>query len=616
MKKSRNVRSGFLSALMVFMCAFLVSCSSGSDVGGGGEPTGAASISLRISQTTVKSDNSDQTTITATVLDTNNAVMEGVTVTFSATGGQFNSSANVATDANGDAQVTFSAGADASNQVVTITATVDGLNPRQIPVQIVGSTITLSTDITNLEIGGNDTATLTISLRDAGLFPISNAQVTVSVEPGSTGAVTLSLNTGISNIDGELELEVTGTGVGDVTVRVTAVGASGTQPYTVGAIGTVFGITSPTDDPHSLSTNTDLTITVSAPGVANVLFATTLGGWDGGADKVVIKAVLGAVASAVLRSTDAGTANVEVYDAATLLTSDTLMVAISAPSSEATQVSLQANATVVAPSLGGVKNTTTLMATVRNASDDPVGNAPVAFSIENPTGGGETISPVIAYTGDDGIASSTFTSGSSSSDANGVTIRATVLLDPPAVPPVEDTIAIVINEIAGSVVIGYSTQISSINDDTAYKLPMSVQVVDSNGNAVSGAIVSLRLWPIGYLTGTWSKIEPCGPTITGLFPNEDTNRNLTLDAGEDLNGDGELTPENSAGGSVPATVVTDENGVANFNLVYLKAFAVWIVDEITATTLVLGSETQSTVTFGLFYMEDEKCDLFNSPYGF
>jgi hypothetical protein len=616
MKKSRNVRSGFLSALMVFMCAFLVSCSSGSDVGGGGEPTGAASISLRISQTTVKSDNSDQTTITATVLDTNNAVMEGVTVTFSATGGQFNSSANVATDANGDAQVTFSAGADASNQVVTITATVDGLNPRQIPVQIVGSTITLSTDITNLEIGGNDTATLTIRLRDAGLFPISNAQVTVSVEPGSTGAVTLSLNTGISNIDGELELEVTGTGVGDVTVRVTAVGASGTQPYTVGAIGTVFGITSPTDDPHSLSTNTDLTITVSAPGVANVLFATTLGGWDGGADKVVIKAVLGAVASAVLRSTDAGTANVEVYDAATLLTSDTLMVAISAPSSEATQVSLQANATVVAPSLGGVKNTTTLMATVRNASDDPVGNAPVAFSIENPTGGGETISPVIAYTGDDGIASSTFTSGSSSSDANGVTIRATVLLDPPAVPPVEDTIAIVINEIAGSVVIGYSTQISSINDDTAYKLPMSVQVVDSNGNAVSGAIVSLRLWPIGYRTGTWSQIEPCGPTITGLFPNEDTNRNLTLDAGEDLNGDGELTPENSAGGSVPATVVTDENGVANFNLVYLKAFAVWIVDEITATTLVLGSETQSTVTFGLFYMEDEKCDLFNSPYGF
>ena len=616
MKKSRNVRSDFLNALMVFMCAFLVSCGSGGDGGGGGETTGAASISLRISQATVKSNNSDETTITATVLDTNNAVMEGVTVTFSATGGQFNSSASVATDANGDAQVTFSSGADASNQVITITATVDGLDPRQIPVQIVGSTITLSTDITNLEIGGNDTATLTITLRDAGLFPISNAQVTVSVEPGSTGAVTLALNTEISDIDGELKPEVIGTGVGDVTVRVTAVGASGTQLYTVGAIGTVFGITSPTDDPHSLSTNTDLTITVSAPGVANVLFATTLGGWDDGADKVVIKPVLGEVASAVLRSSDAGTANVEVYDAATPLTSDTLMVAISAPSSEATQVSLQANATVVAPSLGGVKNTTTLMATVRNASDDPVGNAPVAFSIENPTGGGETISPVIAYTGDDGIASSTFTSGSSSSDANGVTIRAEVLLDPPAAPPVEDTIAIVINEGAGSVVIGYSTQISSINNDTAYKLPMSVQVVDSNGNAVSGAVVSLHLWPIGYGTGTWSPDEPCGPTITGLFPNEDTNRNLTLDAGEDLNGDGELTPENSAGGSVPATVITDENGVANFNVVYLKAFAVWIVDEITATTLVLGSETQSTVTFGLLYMEDEKCDLFDSPYGF
>jgi len=41
-----------------------------------------------------------------------------------------------------------------------------------------------------------------------------------------------------------------------------------------------------------------------------------------------------------------------------------------------------------------------------------------------------------------------------------------------------------------------------------------------------------------------------------------------------------LTPVNSATGIIPRTVTTDINGVANFNLVYLKAHTAWITDEI------------------------------------
>ncbi|MCD6139275.1 MAG: Ig-like domain-containing protein, partial [Deltaproteobacteria bacterium] len=72
--------------------------------GGGSAPASVpASISLATSQVEVKSDNSDSAIITATVLDENNAVVEGARVSFSADGGQLSKSA-VDTDENGEAQ--------------------------------------------------------------------------------------------------------------------------------------------------------------------------------------------------------------------------------------------------------------------------------------------------------------------------------------------------------------------------------------------------------------------------------------------------------------------------------------------------------------------------------
>ena len=603
----------FISILILTFTACFSDEETTTTTGGGTTTTTPGTLSLALSQTSVKSDNSDYSTITATVLDTNNAALEGVMVSFSSTGGQLDT-AFIVTDTNGQGQVTFSSGTvDKSNRVATITATASGLNARQIPVQITGTTIALSYVSTNITVG--DTDTLTITVKDAQPVGIYNAPVTLSVD--TAGIVTLSPYTGDTGVAGTLEVVLTGTGSGSVTVTVASMGATATQAYTVGTSGDVFGISSPTTDPYSLSTNTNLTITVDAPAPTqtNVQFATTLGGWDGTANMVVTKAVVGAQASAVLRSSEAGVATVQVFDAADPSTTDSLAVAISAPSGEATQITLQANETVVAPSTGGISNTVTLIATVKNANDQPVGSSPVAFSIENPTGGGETISPVIVYTDSSGEVSSTFTSGSSSSDAQGVTVKASVVGT-----AIEDTIAIVIGGMAGSVMIGQGTTITSINNDTAYQLPMSVVVSDSNGNPMSGANVTLKLWPNQYRTGVWVEVEgECTPGVTGTFNNEDVNRNLILDPGEDTGPggapDGQLTPPSAAAGSVPATVTADDNGVANFNLVYLKASAAWIEDEITASTPVLGTETQSTYTFWLPWLLGEECSLPHSPYG-
>ena len=82
-----------------------------------------------------------------------------------------------------------------------------------------------------------------------------------------------------------------------------------------------------------------------------------------------------------------------------------------------------------------------------------------------------------------------------------------------------------------------------------------------------------------------------------------------------INDDGKLTPPNSSAGTVPATVTTNEYGVGSFNLIYPKASAVWIIDEVVATTYVLGSETKSSKEMILPWLEgDEPYLPSSSPY--
>ena len=592
-------------------------------------------VSIGTDQVTVKSDNSDKATITTTVLDSSNLAVKGVKVTFSATAGMLQvvedylDDDDVArTDNSGEVKVYFSSSTvNRSNQTATITASVSGLDSAQIPVQITGTTITLSTENTNLEIDPDDDSkaqtTLTITVKDAGDIEIYNAPVTISVDTSTDGTATLSATSGNTDVVGELEVDVTGTEAGSVVIKVEAEGTIASQTYTVGAVGQVFSITSPSSDPTSLSTNTDLTITVSAPNSTNVVFGTTLGAFDGGADQVVTKPVSSGQASAVLKSSEAGVATVQAYDSDATSTTDSLKVAISAPSSEASQISLQASATVVAATTTDVTNTVTLTATVKNASEQVVGNAAVAFSLNNTTGGGETVSPAIVFTDSDGIANATFSSGSLGSDQGGVTVNATIIGT-----AISDSISIVIGGTAGSVTIGAGTTIESINNDAAYKLPMCAMVTDSNGNSLSGVEVSLSAWPLYFAPGYWYGTDTCVPggfcdiaDPVVYYPNEDSNENSINDSAEDTgasgdqcDGDGQLTPPSSAAGGVPAKVTTDENGVAAFYLVYPKASAAWITTRIKASTKVLGTETQSTYTFSLGWIEGEECSLPHSPY--
>jgi hypothetical protein len=328
--------------------------------------------------------------------------------------------------------------------------------------------------------------------------------------------------------------------------------------------------------------------------------------------------------------------------------SDSLTVSVTAQT--AAKITLQASPSLVAKSVGSTTGVSTLIATVSDAAGNPVGNAPVAFSLSNTTGGGESVSPVLAYTtaiaGGGlalGQAQTTFRSGSLSSSMDGVQVRAKVLgtaieTEANLPTPVNLTAsgndaAIIIGGTAGSIAFGIATQIEVLNT-TTYQLAMSVLVADLGGNPVPNTAVTLSTWPVAWSTGIDA---PCTPDADnginkGTFVNEDANGNGFKDPLDDgyreyyatgttvLGGtiDGSLTPINSAAGALPGSVTTDANGLANFKLTYLKSSAIYTVVRIRATAVVQGSEAVNQTVFRLPAADVDAspvCYLY-APYSF
>jgi hypothetical protein len=447
--------------------------------------------------------------------------------------------------------------------------------------------------------------------------------------------VTITPTTGPTIASGKFTAKVTGgPASGPVTITASALGATAAIDLTVTAVADTFNIDQQTLNAAVIANETTtamkigdtLNIRIHAPvDVTNVTFAASIGAWDGGSSKSVTKAVVGQSANATLRTTQAGVAGVQVYNQAHPATSDTLTVAMSSGAAPYS-IQLQAAPTNVPVSVGTTTGSSTLTATVKDSSNSPIGGVPVAFSIVNPTSGGETVLPVVVTTAETttsslglGQARATFTSGSITSGADGIQIRASVVgtTVETNTPPSGNDVGIVIGGVAGSISFGQATLIKDLNDAT-YSYPMSVLVADSAGAAVSGAVVSLSIFPIAWSTG---ETFPCAydadnASNQGTFWNEDLNENISLDAGEDgaryyytdktksvliPNGtlDTSLTPKNSDGGTVPSTVTTDSNGVATFNLNYGKQHAIWTMVRLRASTKVSNTETRSEIIFRL-----------------
>ena len=632
------------------------------------DTTTVASIDLSASPTTVKSGGSSGTSsiITITALNASNAALSDVTVTLTTDTGVL-SAPSVVTNSTTPATVTFSCGSNEANRTATVKGTSGSISA-QIPIQIIDSSVAVTAGTSSISAPPSATFTnLTITVKDAGNNAISGAVVTLTQEPTGglgSGSVTLGATSGTTNGSGVFTTTATGLTVGSVTITATWMGTNGTTPLNVTASGAAFGVENQyrdgsgtpipgNPDPTAVSINASgtpysphsLKILVNAPGVTTVRFATTIGAWNSSTNKVIDVAV-GSTGdgadkvSAILTSTNIGFANVQVSDTANPTVSDTLTAAMA--SGEAPyKVLLQAAPTVVPVSVGTTTYSSILTATVYDVSNSPLIGQPVAFSIVDgtSTSGGETISKVLATTNSSGQAVSSFISGSMPSAGTGVKVRASVVgTSLPEVrtglsPSGNDT-GILIGGVAGSIAFGQDSKAAQDSTGANYLYKMSVLVADSNGNPVSGAVVNLGIWPIAWSDGTL-----CTPTQ--FYLNEDINENMILD-GTDLGAkEGEdgtrytwdvlthvktyvgagtadtlITPVNSAGGTVPASVTTDANGVAGFIVTYPKTSGMWIYDRIRATTIVVGSETRAEIILWLRIVAGEEAICAESPFKF
>ena len=631
--------------------AVLLVGGCGGGGGGGGSSSSSsttttskpvASILLTTSQSKIKSDGSDSTTVKATALDADHAAIAKAVITFKADSGAL-SAGSVTAGTDGAATVTFTAGsADPSSRTATITASVGSVS-QQIPVVISGATISVTSAATSLVVGGTS-STVTATLKDASGNPLANT--TVSFASSGSGSVTLSPASGKTNSSGQLVVAVNAATPGTAVVTATGAGEKATTAeYVVTSTpGAAFTITSHPSKSASASLETPITITVQAPSSSRVTFVSSLGGWDSTGRNTISKAVgSNGTVSADLKASIAGVATVQIYDEAKPSTVDKMTVAFSASLANAYRITIQATPTVVPQTLGSTSGVSTLIATVTDLSGNPVGDAPVAFEIIKNTGGGETVSPAIVMTAGTtssgqvlGQAKSTFTAGSLSSTTGGVVIRASVVGKSltTSIAPSGDDAKLTIGGTAGSVSIGRATVTEVGGNNSLYIMPMSVVVADSNGNSVVGAKVSLSSFPIAFNAGGGG----CDLTSGyGDFLNEDRNENQALDPGEDglrtpyplgvtgllsTNGvvstsDGKLTPPNSASGTLPSTVTTDASGVATFNLTYTKSNALWIFARIRASVIVLGTETVGESVFRLPALDTDigpPCRIPNSPY--
>jgi hypothetical protein len=232
--------------------------SGGSSSGGGPTP---ATLTVVSSAQSIPSDGSADATITAYVRDANNALLEGVIVTFSATSGGVAPS-TATTNSSGLATTSLSTAGDSVLRTITVTATVSGLTPATVAVQVAagggGTTVQLGTGtgaafqpgvigISNPNLSAGGSTTLTVSLvqsdgtlytQDATIVFSSNcvASGTAQIQPSATAGT----NTGIATVN---YVAQGCSGADVITATTTTSGglsASGTVTVAPAAVGSII----------------------------------------------------------------------------------------------------------------------------------------------------------------------------------------------------------------------------------------------------------------------------------------------------------------------------------------------------------------------------------------
>ncbi len=547
---------------------------------------GPAIVEVLTSANTLLSSGSEAV-ITAFVKTSANVGLAQQSVAFSASSGTLQV-ASFLTDATGAVSAKLIAGNDKSIRDIAVAVTA-GSATGSVVVSVTGTRVSIAGS-GGLQAGGA-ASQYTVRALDSSNNPISGVQVVVRSTLGNS--ITTPAKT---DATGTTTFLYTPNKAGSDTLTVNGLGTSVSATVVVNAID--FVVISPASSTSVAIGSTQPVLVqykllgVGVPG-QTVTFSTTRGTLltssaitdANGQASVAISSTTAGPAVVVAQIAGVGSVNLPVQFVAT--TPATILV--------------QANPGGILPNTSGKTNQSTIEAVVRDVNGNAVAGRDVNFTALQDSSNG-TLDPPTATTDANGRAQVQFIPGALSTQANGVRIQAEV-----ASTSIRGTATLTVNGKALFITLAFGNEISNV-DETTYKKAFSVYVTDANGVAVGNQLITLSVIPMEYYKGSLDK-----PTLTDLSwntlskticSNEDTNFDGVLDAGEDTNGNGQLTPGNVAVAS-PGTVTTDASGRASFFIQYGEQFVPWVKVRIAAQANVTGTESRQSILFDLVGSEND-----------
>jgi len=609
----------FFKLIAFVLILFVVGCGS-ENANRVSDGTNVRSILLTSDKVSVNADGSDVAQLTIRVLDVNNASVPGAEVSIRATSGGLSAS-KVTTDETGRALVSFDSGGVQRNVIATITASIGRISD-SADIRIAGASATLTSSASSVGLNGSSSVTILAEVRNSNGAPVVNEPVTLTAQLGNiNGFTSVTYNT---DSRGQVQVVYTGGAVAGVDTVVLTGPDETSLPLTI--TGGKFVLTDSRAGIFNFSVTNSLFIQwIDETGTpvegGNVQFTCGKCVFSTTGNNFInlmtdAEGRISTYLRAVSTGTDTVTAAAKNSIGETLSTELDMTILATNPS----RVILNINPTVVARAQGDNQSSATVSATVLDSQNRAVENADVAFSIVSGPGGASLVSPVVAATNSAGVATTTFFAGGIPSAQNGVVILAKLI----SAPAISDSKTLTIAGQAAFISIGGGNVINGFNVPTQvgtsalYALPFNVLVTDSNGNPLADQQISLGIYPTQFRIGGFTDPMVFDTFfVLGTYANEDTNRNGILDPGEDASSgafaNGRLDPGNVA--TLPASIMTDENGFAGFSVIYAKSFANWVDVELSATTNVSGTEYKSVINT-ILSGELGDSPYLNSPFGF
>ncbi|MFD2165951.1 Ig-like domain-containing protein [Thalassotalea euphylliae] len=571
----------------------------------------------------IASSGAQQVKITALVKDANNNLVEGASVSFSATSGQIEVEKAV-TEADGLASAVLKTSNEPENRVITVAASSNIVSD-EVDVQVVGTSIQLSGS-SALAIG--DETSYVLNLLDSDGNGISNQTVNLSLTNADGAQIDIPESV-TTDFTGQALFNATGVTGGSNAIRAESLGASASLTASVQSDSFLFTLFDngevPAVDPSSsavpdvgLSSSAEITLTwlrdgSPVPDGTPVEFTTTRG---------IVSTSNGTTvngqATVTIQASDAGLAVVTFTgNDGDISLSNQLSFEFIAETVDT--IVAQASPASVEPS----GDTSVISVTVRDANDNLVKGKVIDFTLDDTNGG--SIFPATAITDSSGNASTVYTSNAVSSQ-DGVTVTATVRDNPAK----QDSVHLTVAGRELFLTLGTGNTLEE-PDQTIYNKQYSVFVTDADSAPVENVNITVTAIPKYYYKGYWTKsFDETGsfvawvptsdnPDTDDIFEesstppfdltrceNEDRNFNGILDEGEDTNEDGILTPGNVV--SATGEVTTDSQGRAIIDIRYPQSYGLWADIDLQVTARVTGTESSEFTLFTLDVLASDVTD--------